>query len=414
MGYRNFMLAMYRQRPAAYLSVTQARRHLAGDVGALVRVHAFLEQWGLINYQAEMIKPGSNGNSQVSVEQPRALAAIAGASAVVGRMSAGMATGEVKCATCQVPCSTNYYHRADPFKKNNAGNTPATSTQSTTSSLSSMLGAVSICPLCYGEGRFPADLASADFLPIDTLAFPSASTALRSHPWSEQEMLALLEAVESCGDESVVDWEAVAVKVGRPKDQCLLAFLKLPTSEAAESSNSHVDVLKGFPYGQVENPVMSTVAFLASMVHPKVASAASKAAMSELASLGADQMDSEDSSTIPRDTLQHVAATAIAAAAARAAGLAADEHGRLTRLRDTLIDLQMQKIRIKLQLLEDLEKGLEADKKDVEQQRLQLFIDRFNLRKMMLKAQQNDLNAGKVNGPAAVAPPAGSPNLTKL
>lgn len=51
MGYRNFMINMYRQRPQAYLSITSCRRHLAGDVGSIVRVHAFLEQWGLINYQ---------------------------------------------------------------------------------------------------------------------------------------------------------------------------------------------------------------------------------------------------------------------------------------------------------------------------------------------------------------------------
>lgn len=51
MGYRNFMVSMYRQRPSAYLAVTTCRRHLAGDVGSIIRVHAFLEQWGLINYQ---------------------------------------------------------------------------------------------------------------------------------------------------------------------------------------------------------------------------------------------------------------------------------------------------------------------------------------------------------------------------
>ena len=30
------------------------RRNLAGDVCAVVRVHAFLEQWGLINYQVDI------------------------------------------------------------------------------------------------------------------------------------------------------------------------------------------------------------------------------------------------------------------------------------------------------------------------------------------------------------------------
>lgn len=48
--YRDFMINTYRLRPAEYLTVTACRRNLAGDVCAIMRVHAFLEQWGLINY----------------------------------------------------------------------------------------------------------------------------------------------------------------------------------------------------------------------------------------------------------------------------------------------------------------------------------------------------------------------------
>lgn len=50
--YRDFMINTYRLNPAEYLTVTACRRNLAGDVCAIMRVHAFLEQWGLINYQA--------------------------------------------------------------------------------------------------------------------------------------------------------------------------------------------------------------------------------------------------------------------------------------------------------------------------------------------------------------------------
>lgn len=49
--YRDFMINTYRLRPMEYLTVTACRRNLAGDVCAIMRVHAFLEQWGLINYQ---------------------------------------------------------------------------------------------------------------------------------------------------------------------------------------------------------------------------------------------------------------------------------------------------------------------------------------------------------------------------
>ena len=33
-----------------YLSATTCRRHLSGDVNGIIRVHGFLEKWGLINY----------------------------------------------------------------------------------------------------------------------------------------------------------------------------------------------------------------------------------------------------------------------------------------------------------------------------------------------------------------------------
>lgn len=53
--YRDFMINTYRLRPTEYLTFTACRRNLAGDVCAIMRVHAFLEQWGLINYQARSL-----------------------------------------------------------------------------------------------------------------------------------------------------------------------------------------------------------------------------------------------------------------------------------------------------------------------------------------------------------------------
>lgn len=55
--YRDFMVNTYRLRPTEYLTVTACRRNLAGDVCAIMRVHAFLEQWGLINYQVRFFPP---------------------------------------------------------------------------------------------------------------------------------------------------------------------------------------------------------------------------------------------------------------------------------------------------------------------------------------------------------------------
>merc|ERR1711963_917264 len=54
LSYRNFMIDTYRLNPTEYLTSTACRRNLTGDVCAIMRVHAFLEQWGLINYQVDM------------------------------------------------------------------------------------------------------------------------------------------------------------------------------------------------------------------------------------------------------------------------------------------------------------------------------------------------------------------------
>jgi SWI/SNF related-matrix-associated actin-dependent regulator of chromatin subfamily C len=296
-------------------------------------------------------------------------------------------------------CSTNYYYRSEPIKKSSAG-LPS----------SAALGAVNICPLCYADGRFPPELSSIDFIHIDTVAFPSTSTQLKSQPWSDKEILSLLDAVEA--QKESYDWDDVSLKVGRPRDQCILQFLKLPTVECAEALPADLPI--AFPFANLENPVMSTVAFLASMVHPKVAAAAASAAMAELSKLKTDDEVDPTAMDVDKElsgkALQHIAATVVGTSSALAKSLGDEESNRTDRLRELLVELQLQKVKAKLNLFEELEKSLEADKKDVEQQRLQLFIDRFNLRKMMIKAQGAPIPS---NGPTKSSAP-NSSNLTRL
>jgi SWI/SNF related-matrix-associated actin-dependent regulator of chromatin subfamily C len=47
---RNIIVDMYRENTRAYLTATTCRRRLAGDACTILRVHAFLEHWGLINF----------------------------------------------------------------------------------------------------------------------------------------------------------------------------------------------------------------------------------------------------------------------------------------------------------------------------------------------------------------------------
>lgn len=89
----------------------------------------------------------------------------------------------------------------------------------------------------------------------------------------------LLQALEMYKD----DWNKVSEHVGsRTQDECILHFLRLPIEDPyLENSDASLGPLayQPVPFSQSGNPVMSTVAFLASVVDPRVASAAAKAAL---------------------------------------------------------------------------------------------------------------------------------------
>lgn len=79
------------------------------------------------------------------------------------------------------------------------------------------------------------------------------------------------------------DWNKVAEHVGsRTQDECILQFLRLPIEDPyLEEDFGSIGPLayQPIPFSQTGNPVMSTVAFLASVVDTRVASAAAKAAL---------------------------------------------------------------------------------------------------------------------------------------
>eukprot|EP01041_Mallomonas_annulata_P002531 gene2531-4925_t len=53
---RNFLISLYDQHPSVYLSATDARKKLSGDVCMILRVHEFLDSFGVINSE---VKPES-------------------------------------------------------------------------------------------------------------------------------------------------------------------------------------------------------------------------------------------------------------------------------------------------------------------------------------------------------------------
>ncbi|XP_029142139.1 SWI/SNF complex subunit SMARCC1 [Protobothrops mucrosquamatus] len=234
LAYRNFMIDTYRLNPQEYLTSTACRRNLTGDVCAVMRVHAFLEQWGLINYQVDpesrpmAMGPPPTPHFNVLADTPSGLMPL-------------------HLRTPQIPAAQQMLNFPEKNKEK------------------------------------PTDLQNfglrTDVYSKKTLAKSKSASAGRE--WTEQETLLLLEALEMYKD----DWNKVSEHVGsRTQDECILHFLRLPIEDPyLENSDASLGPLayQPIPFSQSGNPVMSTVAFLASVVDPRVASAAAKAALEE-------------------------------------------------------------------------------------------------------------------------------------
>ncbi|KZT04487.1 Smarcc1 protein [Laetiporus sulphureus 93-53] len=319
--YRDFMINTYRLRPSEYLTVTACRRNLAGDVCAIMRVHAFLEQWGLINYQIDpdqrpaALAPPFTGHFRVILDTPRGLQslhpgtrprepptgpAINGAPKpapsatpasvelrssiyqTTAKSSRPVSDGEAhalangtegahgaarnvryNCDTCGVDCTFERYHslKTKDFE---------------------------LCPPCYLDGRFPSTMFSGDFVKLT-----AASTASGLHhgsgtgaddDWTDQEILRLLEGVEMYDD----DWSAIEEHVAtRTAQQCIRKFLQLPIEDEYVTTEGDLGPLRyaRIPFEQADNPVMSVVAFLAGVINPGVAAEAAKTALHVLADI---------------------------------------------------------------------------------------------------------------------------------
>ncbi|KAM5180881.1 SWI/SNF complex subunit SMARCC2 isoform 2-T2 [Mantella aurantiaca] len=240
LAYRNFMIDTYRLNPQEYLTSTACRRNLAGDVCAIMRVHAFLEQWGLINYQVDAesrptpMGPPPTSHFHVLADTPSGLVPL-------------------QPKTPQTAASQQMLTFPDKAKEK------------------------------------PSDLQNfglrTDMYSKKNTTSKSKSAASATREWTEQETLLLLEALEMYKD----DWNKVSEHVGsRTQDECILHFLRLPIEDPyLEDSEASIGPLayQPIPFSQSGNPVMSTVAFLASVVDPRVASAAAKSALEEFSKM---------------------------------------------------------------------------------------------------------------------------------
>nr|MBE5726402.1 moira [Cucujiformia] len=247
LAYRNFMVDTYRLNPTEYITSTACRRNLAGDVCAIMRVHAFLEQWGLINYQVDTdSRPTPMG-----------------------------------------PPPTSHFHiLSDTPSGLQPVNPPKTPQPSAAKTLLDLDRSGEIKKTENGEPLSSFGLKLDQYMKKPA-ALRNKTAASLTRDWTEQETLLLLEGLEMYKD----DWNKVCEHVGsRTQDECILHFLRLPIEDPYLEDPEAGGALgplayQPIPFSKAGNPIMSTVAFLASIVDPRVAAAAAKSAMNEFASI---------------------------------------------------------------------------------------------------------------------------------
>ncbi|KAI8848899.1 SWIRM domain-containing protein, partial [Chytridium lagenaria] len=275
--YRNFMVNTYRLNPGEYLTVTACRRNLTGDVCSIIRVHAFLEQWGLINYQvcigdkptfigpdfknhfritAVAVKPPSSAHGpltrevlqphQVNIEVP---SKVPEAGALIPKPADKIipqkrsAEDDTSSSVSALPSTSTYRATSStslsyPPPAKRVKRTCHTCLADCTAFFyhSVRNPSLNVCAACFSDGRFPGAMISSEFVKIDNFANEQrlhSSAAYHAYldddvPWSEAELYLLLEGVEVYDE----DWSRISEHVGtRSKDQCFVCFLQLPVEE---------------------------------------------------------------------------------------------------------------------------------------------------------------------------------------
>ncbi|XP_033163586.1 SWI/SNF complex subunit SMARCC2 isoform X1 [Drosophila mauritiana] len=269
MAYRNFMIDTYRLNPTEYLTSTACRRNLAGDVCAIMRVHAFLEQWGLINYQIDAdVRPTPMGPPPTSHFH------------ILSDTPSGLQS--INPQKTQQPSAAKTLLDLDKKPLGKDGGLELGDKSGLTSIKTEALENGAAGGLSSGVSQFGLKLDQYAKKPA---AMRNRTAASMAREWTDQETLLLLEGLEMHKD----DWNKVCEHVGsRTQDECILHFLRLPIEDPyLEDDGGFLGPLacQPIPFSKSGNPIMSTVAFLASVVDPRVAAAAAKAAMEEFAAI---------------------------------------------------------------------------------------------------------------------------------
>lgn len=288
-----------------------------------------------------------------------------------------------------------------------------------------------LCPSCYMEGRYPSSSGPTDYTKLENDKY--TTIADRESPWSDAELLLLLEGLELYDE----NWDSVANHVGsRTREECVLKFLQLEIEdkylegEEVEGVKDNLAYLSSgrIPFSQADNPVMSVMSFLAGLADPAVTATAAGRTVDEMRKHIRERLDkdpekgtpaskekeadkpsegdakevAEEENTMDLDRpatasseivksenkpINSPATVALSLSAARSAALASHTERHITSLISASANIQMQKLEMKLQQFGEMETLLQAERRELERQRQRLFLDRLAFKKRVRETE---------------------------
>lgn len=318
---------------------------------------------------------------------------------------AGEPKKSINCYSCGIDCTRVRFHYAR--------SAPSTAGAAPTKIK------YDLCPSCFQCARFPDGHGNLEFVKLEDPEHSAIPD--RDAPWTDTELLLLLEGLEEFDE----DWNLIADHVKtRTREECVVKFLQLEIEdkylESEPNGNTSFGALdRGrIPFSQSDNPVMSVIAFLASMADPGVAAAAAGRSVDEMKrsvrsrlengmggplesrSKEKEALKSEDSMELDAESPQvnahsqqgngtaSLPAIAFAASAARAAALVSNEEREMTRLVSSAVNTTLEKFELKLKQFSEMEAVLQVERRELERGRQQLFLDRLAFRKRVGEAQE--------------------------
>jgi SWI/SNF related-matrix-associated actin-dependent regulator of chromatin subfamily C len=314
---------------------------------------------------------------------------------------------KINCFSCGIDCTRVHYH-------NSQGDAAPTASKIK----------YDLCPNCYTEGRMPSNHSKSSYIKIENPTYSSVPD--RDAPWSDGETLRLLEAMERYDE----NWDEVAdYVVTRTKEECVVKFLQFEIEDKyldAEpiKSSTGISMLGSqqghLPFSQADNPVMSVIGFLASLTNPSVTAAAANKTVDAMKQSLRDQLEKPQASekgkekdgdsmeidvrqetkttTTTTTSVSTLATVPLAAIAARAGGLASHEEREMTRLVSSAVNTTLMKFELKLKQFNEMEEILQAERRELERGRQQLFLDRLSFKKRVHDVQEGLRTAAATGG----------------